>query len=105
MNAKVTAVQSFEDLYTFILWQPCWWAREHPQPIFPYNIIENSPPYFACNSVFVGPNGPNFVQRHVLWSHRPYQNLGQIDHNLHDHVFDDVISKPPITNIPFHLEL
>ena len=24
----------------------------------------------------------------------PYQNLGQIDHNLHNHVFDDVICKP-----------
>ena len=31
-----------------------------------------------------------------MWYHRPYQNLGQIDHNLHDHIFDDVMSKPPI---------
>ena len=38
----------------------------------------------------------NLVKGHVLWSYRPYQNLGQIDHNLHDHVFDDVICKPPI---------
>ena len=28
----------------------------------------------------------NLVQRHVLWSYRPYQNLGQIDHNLQNHV-------------------
>ena len=27
-----------------------------PQPIFPYNIIENFPNSFACHSVFVGPN-------------------------------------------------
>ena len=73
INAKVTAVQSFENLHTFILRQPCWWARERPQSIFSYNIIENS------------------VQRHILWSYMPYQNLGQIDHNLHNHVFDDVI--------------
>ena len=33
----------------------------------------------------------NLVQRHVLWSKTPYQNLVQIDHNLHNHVFDDVI--------------
>ena len=45
INAKVTAVQSFKNLHTFMLRQPCWWARE------------NSPTSFACNSVFVGPNG------------------------------------------------
>ena len=28
--------------------------------------------------------------------HHQCQNLGQIDHNLHNHVFDDVICKPPI---------
>ena len=28
-------------------------------------------------------------------SNRLYQNLGQIDHNLHNHVSDDVICKPP----------
>ena len=38
----------------------------------------------------------NWVQRHILWSYRPYQNLGQVDHNLHDHVSYDVICKPPI---------
>ena len=26
------------------------------QPIFPYNIIENFPTSFACNSLFVGSN-------------------------------------------------
>ena len=31
-----------------------------------------------------------------MWSYRPYQNLEQIDHNLHYPVFDDVIYKPPI---------
>ena len=42
----------------------------------------------------------NLLQRHVLWSYRPYQNLGQIAHNLHDYVLDDVICKPPIEVIP-----
>ena len=36
------------------------------------------------------------VHRHAVWSYRPYQNLEQIDHNLHNHVFNDVIWKPPI---------
>ena len=60
INAKVTAVQSFKTLHTFILWQPCWWAREHPQHIFTYNITENSPNSFAWNSVIVGPNDFKF---------------------------------------------
>ena len=38
----------------------------------------------------------NLVQRHAVWSYRPYQNLGRIDCNLHHHVYDDVICKPPI---------
>ena len=41
----------------------------------------------------------NLVQRHV-WSYKLCQNLGQIDLNLHDHVFDDVICKPPIVEGP-----
>ena len=31
-------------------------GKRTPQPIFPYNIIENSPTSFARNSVFDGPN-------------------------------------------------
>ena len=38
----------------------------------------------------------NLVKRHGLWSSRPYQNLGKIDHDLYNRVFDDVICKPPI---------
>ena len=30
-NARVTAVQSLENLSTFLLQQPCWWAKEYPQ--------------------------------------------------------------------------
>ena len=30
------------------------------QPIFPYDIIENSPTSFANNSVFIGPNNFKF---------------------------------------------
>ena len=83
-------------LHTFILRQPCWWARERLQPILPYNIMENSPTSFARNSVLIGANDFKFGTEKFLWSYRPYQNLGQIDHNLHNHVFDDVICKPPI---------
>ena len=66
------------------------------QPIFPYNIIENSPTSFARNSVSVVQMTSNFVQRNVLWSYRPHQNLRQMEHNLHNHVFYDVICRPPI---------
>ena len=38
----------------------------------------------------------NLVQRHAVWSYRLYQNLGQVDHNLHNQGFDDVICKLPI---------
>ena len=38
----------------------------------------------------------NLVQKHVVWSYRPEQNFGQIDHNLHNQDFDDVIRKPLI---------
>ena len=59
-DTKVTAVQRFENLHTFILQQPCWRARERPQPIFPYNRRKNSPTSFARNSVFVGSNDFKF---------------------------------------------
>ena len=61
--------------------------------------MENSPTSVARNSVFVGPNDFKFGTETHLLSNRPYQDLGQIDHNLHDHVFDDVICKPPISAI------
>ena len=58
INAIVTAVQSLEDIHTFILWQR---AKEYPKPIFLYNYeIENSPTSFAHNSVWIGPNNFKF---------------------------------------------
>ena len=60
INAKVAAVQSFENPHTFILRQPSWWARARPQPIFSNNITENSPNSFVWNSVFIGPNDLKF---------------------------------------------
>ena len=59
-NNSYGCVESFENLHTFILRQPCWWARERPQPVFQYNIIENFPTSFARNSVFVGSNDFKF---------------------------------------------
>ena len=50
------AVQSFENLHTFLLQQPCWYAREHRPAHFSYHsITENSPTFSARNTVFVGP--------------------------------------------------
>ena len=62
--------------------------------------MENSPNYFGLYNCFVGPDNFIFwVQRHVVWSYRPYENLEQTDHNLHNHVFDDVICKPSIVRL------
>ena len=47
INSRVIAAQSLENFYPFILRQPCWWAKECPQLIFPYNITENSPTSLA----------------------------------------------------------
>ena len=47
----------------------------------------------------------NLVQRHVVWYCRLYENLGQIYHNLHSHVFDDVICKPPMNTTIHHFSI
>ena len=52
-------------------------------PISLYNIIQNSPTSLAHNSLLVSLNNFEFGTRHVVWSYRPCQNLGQIDRNLH----------------------
>ena len=69
------------------------------QLIFPYNIIENPPIYLDHKSSFIGPNNFNLVQRHMVLLYRLHQNLGQFNHNLYNHFFDDVIYKPPIRNV------
>ena len=72
INAIVIAVQSLEDLYIFILGQPCWWAKECLHPNFPYEIIENPPTSLAYNSVFVDPNNFKFgTETHcmVIYGH------------------------------------
>ena len=61
INARVLAVQSLGNLHTFIY---CGshdgGQRNAHQPIFPYNVIENSLTSFACNFVFIGPNNFKF---------------------------------------------
>ena len=47
------AVQSLKNLHTFILKQPCWWAK-------PSNILENPPTSVDNNSLFIGPNNFKF---------------------------------------------
>ena len=91
INERVTEVQSLENLHTFVLRQPC----SH-QPIFPYNIIEHSQTSLALTLFTMVQMTSNLIYRHIVCFYRPYQNLGQIDRNLHDHVFGDVVCKPPI---------
>ena len=88
------AVQSFENRHAVCCNIHDGGQENAHQFIFPCNIVENSQTSFASGLLVQMTS--NLVQRHVLWSYRPYQNLGQIDHNLHNHVFDDVICKPPI---------
>ena len=64
-------------------------GKRMSQLIFPYKIIENSLTSLAHNSVFIDSNNFKF-------NTETRGKLGQIDRNLHDHVFDDVICKPPI---------
>ena len=66
------------------------------QPIFPYNVIKNSPTSLACNFVLIGPNNFKFGTKTRSMIFQGYQNLEQVDHNLHNQVSDDVICKPPI---------
>ena len=41
----------------------------------------------------------------MVWSHRLYQNLGQIEYDLHlNHVYDYVICKAPIAIILFEIQ-
>ena len=86
INARVLAVQNLEHLHAFMLQQLC------PPAHLPYSIIENSQTSSACNPVC--PN--NFK----LGTNTPCTVLQAIsehtDRNLHNHVFDDVIRKPPI---------
>ena len=55
------AVQSLEILHTFILRQPCWWAKNAHQPNFPCNIKNrtffNFLGSFLC---FIGPTDFKF---------------------------------------------
>ena len=60
INTRVIAVQSLENLYTFILRQPCWLAKECLPAHFQYNIIENSRLSLAHKTVFVDPNNFKF---------------------------------------------
>ena len=59
------------------------------QPIFPYNKLETSPTSLTWKSVFIGPNDFSMILFAI-------SKLGQIDHHLHNHVFDDIICKPSI---------
>ena len=64
------------------------------QPIFPYNIIENSQTSLAHNSVLIVPNNFKFGTETCCMVLKPKSKLRQIDHNLHNHIFDDAICKP-----------
>ena len=76
INVKVMAVQSFENLHTFICGSHVGGQENADQPIFPYNIIENLQLLFPVTLFSLIQMALNLVEGHVLWSYWPYQNLG-----------------------------
>ena len=58
--------------------------------------MENSPTSFAGNSVVVGLNDFKFGMETRFVVLLAISKFGQIDCSLHNHVFDDIICKPPI---------
>ena len=57
--------------------------------------FQNPQTFLAHNSAFICPNDFKFGTE----THEDHtKNFGQIDHNLHDHVFYDIICKPSIKN-------
>ena len=97
INATVEAVQSSVHLYCD---SHVGRQKNAHQPISPYNIIENSPTSLAYDSVFIGPNNFKFDTKTGCVVLYIISELEQIDHNLHNHVFDDVICKPSIPSVP-----
>ena len=61
VNARVIAVESLQNFYTFILPQPCWWAKECPPTHFTmYQNKKKLPASLACNSALNGPSDFKF---------------------------------------------
>ena len=86
LNARVAAVHSLENLLQEIsihlyCGSHVGGQKDGHQPIFPRNM-KNSPTFLAHNSLFVGPDNLDVIQRRIIWSYRPYQCLGQFDHNF-----------------------
>ena len=98
-NARVTAVQSLENLHTFTLYSVAAMLVGKRVPTCPFSHITEQKilqllwPITLFSLVQIS---LNLVERHVPWSHRLYQNLGQFDYDLHSYAFDDIICKPPI---------
>ena len=82
INARVIAVQSLENLFTFILFAAA---------IFSYNIIENSPTSLTHNFVFDGPNDFKYGTETYPMESQVIENLEKIDQNLRNHIFNNVI--------------
>ena len=53
----------------------------------------------AHQSISKIPKLKKILYRDTLYRHKDHtKNLGQIDHNLHNHVFYDIICKPSLKN-------
>ena len=68
-----------------------------PTSHFPNNIIENPPT--PHNSAFIGPNSVKFGTKTRCKVLKVVPKFGEIDDNLHNHVFDHVICKPPLGDL------
>ena len=60
---------------------------------------ECPPAHFPCK---MGNFPTSLANNSVFKKSRPYQTFGPIDHNLHSHLFDDLILKP-LTHVNYIL--
>ena len=87
---RVKAVQSLENICASVYSSSHIGRQKNVhQPIFPHNITGNFPTSWATNSAFSGPNDFGMETYHMILQSQ--QNLGETDHNLHNHISDDII--------------
>ena len=80
INARVTAIQSFQNLHSFIRIAVAMLVggqKNAHQPIFPYSIIEKSPASLAHDSIFVDRNKSKFGTKARCMVQRTISKFGK----------------------------